>query len=225
MGKGGEIMTEKRFEENKPAQIDYLQEWPQLLAHKTIGVGLTGSFCTMRKVLNQLARLAELPGVDIWPVLSGNVQQLDSKFGQAAEWREALAALAPVVRPPICTIPEAEPIGPQSPLDVMLLAPCTGNTLARLAMGLTDGPVLMAAKAHLRNEKPLLIALASNDALGLNAKNLGLLLAAKQIYFVPLGQDDPLKKPNSLIFDDKLLLPAAAAALQRRQLQPVLREF
>lgn len=201
------------------------EDWQQTLRGKTIGVGLCGSFCTMRKVLRELARLAELPGVDIWPVLSENVQHLDNKFGRAVEWRRALADMGEVVRQPITTIPDAEPIGPLSPLDVMMLAPCTGNTLARLAMGITDGPVLMAAKAHLRNEKPLLIALASNDALGLNAKNLGLLLNAKNIYFVPLGQDDPIKKPNSLIFDEKLLLPALAAALQGRQLQPLLREY
>jgi len=212
------IDTNKQLDKQTP-------DWPELLAGKTIGVGLCGSFCTMRKVLAELARLAELPGVDIWPVLSENVQRLDSKFGKAAEWREALAGMGAAVRRPILTIPEAEPIGPLSPLDVMVLAPCTGNTLARLAWGITDGPVLMAAKAHLRNEKPLLVALASNDALGLNAKNLGLLLAAKNIYFVPLGQDDPVKKPNSLIFDEKLLLPALAAALQGRQLQPLLRQY
>ena len=200
-------------------------EWPQALAGKTIGVGLCGSFCTMRKVLHELAVLSELPGVEIWPVLSENVQKLDSKFGPAAEWRAALDGMGAVVRKPITTIPEAEPIGPLAPLDVMMLAPCTGNTLARLALGITDGPVSMAAKAHLRNEKPLLIALASNDALGLNAKNLGLLLNAKNVYFVPLGQDDPIKKPNSLIFDEKLRLPALAAALQGRQLQPLLREY
>ncbi len=217
-------MTDFKLKEKDETYMQNLAEdWRRQLSGKTIGVGLCGSFCTMRKVLEELARLAELPGVDIWPVLSQNVQRLDSKFGPAAEWREALAAMGGAVRQPICTIPEAEPIGPLSPLDVMMLAPCTGNTLAKLALGITDGPVLMAAKAHLRGGKPLLIALASNDALGLNAKNLGLLLAAKNIYFVPLGQDDPIKKPNSLIFDSKLLLPALAAALNRRQIQPLLK--
>ena len=107
----------------------------------------------------------------------------------------------------------------------MLLAPCTGNSMAKLALGITDGPVLMAAKAHLRNQKPLLIALATNDALGANAKNLGALLNVKNVYFVPLGQDDPLKKPASLIFDAEVLLPALAAAACGKQLQPVLREY
>lgn len=199
------------------------QDWRQVLAGQNIGVGMTGSFCTMSRVLDKLAELTRLPGVVLQPILSENVQQLDSKFGPAALWRQRLAAMG--AAEPICTIPTAEPIGPNAPLSVMLLAPCTGNTLAKLAYGITDGPVLMAAKAHLRNQRPLLIALASNDALGLNAKNLGLMLNAKNVYFVPLGQDDPLKKPNSLIFDQELLLPALAAAIEGRQLQPVLREY
>lgn len=198
-------------------------DWREVLRGKTVGVGLTGSFCTMRQVLAKLKELKTVPDLKLIPVLSENVQRLDSKFGRAAEWREQLAALGAAA--PILSIPEAEPIGPTACLDVMLLAPCTGNTLAKLALGLTDGPVLMAAKAHLRNQKPLLIALASNDALAANAKNLGLLLNAKNVYFVPLGQDDPLKKPASLIFDQEALLPALAAAYQGRQLQPVLREY
>lgn len=196
--------------------------WQEELCGKTIGVGLCGSFCTMRRVLARLYELKAGCDVEIIPILSENVQRLDSKFGAAAEWREQLAEIA---AEPILTIPEAEPIGPNSPLDVMMLAPCTGNTLAKLAMGITDGAVLMAAKAHLRNQKPLLIALATNDALSANAKNLGLLLNCKNIYFVPLGQDDPVRKPASLIFDDALLLPALAEASQGRQIQPILREY
>lgn len=197
--------------------------WREALAHKHIGVGMTGSFCTMSRVLDKLEELCRLPGVSLQPILSENVQRLDSKFGPAALWRQRLAAMG--AAEPICTIPAAEPIGPGAPFEVMVLAPCTGNTLAKLAYGITDGPVLMAAKAHLRNQRPLLIAFASNDALGLNAKNLGLLLNVKNIYFVPLGQDDPEKKPNSLIFDQELFLPALAAALNGHQLQPVLREY
>lgn len=198
-------------------------KWQEVLRGKTVGVGLCGSFCTMRRVLARLKELKEGAGAEIIPILSENVQRLDSKFGEAAEWRGQLAAMG--AAEPILTIPQAEPIGPNSSLDVMMLAPCTGNTLAKLALGITDGAVLMAAKAHLRNQKPLLIALATNDALGANAKNLGLLLNCKNIYFVPLGQDDPVKKPASLIFDDELLLPALAEALSGRQIQPILREY
>lgn len=200
-----------------------MANWQEVLRGKSVGVGLCGSFCTMRRVLARLKELKDGADTSITPILSENVQRLDSKFGQAAEWREALRELG--AAEPLLTIPQAEPIGPNSPFDVMLLAPCTGNTLAKLAMGITDGAVLMAAKAHLRNQKPLLIALATNDALGANAKNLGLLLNCKNIYFVPMGQDDPVKKPASLIFDDALLLPALAEALSGRQFQPILREY
>ena len=205
--------------------VDFVENsnWQEILRGKTVGVGLTGSFCTMRKVLNELRRLKSVPGVELVPILSENVQRLDSKFGRAAEWCEALAAMG--AREPILTIPQAEPIGPSACLDVLMLAPCTGNTMAKLACGITDGPVLMAAKAHLRNQKPLLIAPASNDALAANAKNLGLLLNSKNVYFVPMGQDDPLKKPSSLIFDTQMLLPALALAVQGRQIQPILRQY
>ena len=120
------------------------------------------------------------------------------------------------------TIDQAEPIGPKSLLDLLIILPCTGNTAAKLANGITDSPVLMAAKAHLRNEKPLLISISTNDALGMNMKNIGLLLNAKNIYFVPFGQDNPEKKPNSMIAKTDLVIPAAEAALEGRQYQPVI---
>ncbi|MBQ3199504.1 MAG: dipicolinate synthase subunit B [Firmicutes bacterium] len=205
--------------------VDFAENgsWQESLRGKTVGVGLTGSFCTMRKVLDELKRLKSVPGVELVPILSENVQRLDSKFGRAAEWREALAAMG--AREPILTIPQAEPIGPSACLDVLMLAPCTGNTMAKLACGITDGPVLMAAKAHLRNQKPLLIAPASNDALAANAKNLGMLLNSKNVFFVPMGQDDPERKPTSLIFDAQMLLPALGLAVQGRQIQPILRQY
>lgn len=198
-------------------------DWQAALDGKTVGVGLCGSFCTMQRVLNKLAELKQGCNVKIVPILSENVQRLDSKFGPAADWRRQMAEMG--AERPLVTIPQAEPIGPGALLDVMMLAPCTGNTLAKLALGITDGAVLMAAKAHLRNGRPLLIALASNDALSANAKNLGLLLNVKNVYFVPLGQDDPERKPASLIFDDELLLPALGEALCGRQIQPILREY
>ena len=120
------------------------------------------------------------------------------------------------------TISEAEPIGPGSLLDLLILLPCTGNTIAKLANGITDTPTLMAAKAHLRNEKPLLLSISTNDALGMNMKNIGLLLNAKHIYFIPFGQDNPQKKPNSMIAHTELLIPAAQAALEGKQYQPLI---
>ena len=120
------------------------------------------------------------------------------------------------------TIAQAEPIGPKSLFDILVLFPCTGNTMAKLANGITDSPSLMAAKAHLRNNKPLLVSISTNDALGMNMKNIGLLLNAKNIYFVPFGQDDPEKKPNSMIAHTELLIPALEAALEGRQYQPVI---
>lgn len=125
-------------------------------------------------------------------------------------------------RPPMLTIAQAEPIGPGSLLDLLIILPCTGNTIAKLANGITDTPVLMAAKAHLRNEKPLLLSISTNDALGMNMKNIGLLLNAKHIYFIPFGQDNPQKKPNSMIAHTQLLIPAAQAALDGKQFQPIL---
>ena len=120
------------------------------------------------------------------------------------------------------TIPQAEPIGPGSLLDILVLFPCTGNTLAKLANGITDTPALMAAKAHLRNNKPLLISISTNDALGMNMRNIGLLMNAKNVYFIPFGQDNPKKKPNSMIAHTELLIPSIEAALEGHQYQPVI---
>lgn len=120
------------------------------------------------------------------------------------------------------TIPQAEPIGPGGLLDILVIFPCTGNTIAKLANGITDTPVLMAAKAHLRNNKPLLISISTNDALGINMKNIGMLLNSKNIYFIPFGQDNPAKKPNSMIAHTQLLIPSLEAALSGRQYQPVI---
>ena len=121
------------------------------------------------------------------------------------------------------TIAQAEPIGPKSLLDILVIFPCTGNTLAKLCSGITDSPVLMAAKAHLRNDKPLVISVSTNDALGINMKNIGALMNMKNIYFVPFWQDDPVKKPNSMIADTSLLIPTVEKALEGRQYQPVIR--
>ena len=187
-----------------------------------IGFALTGSFCTFTRILEVMKGLAEA-GADIHPIFSKNVAEMDSRFWKS---REFIAKVQEITgRQGIFTIQEAEPIGPKGYLDVMVLAPCTGNTMAKLAAGITDTPVLMAAKAHLRNEKPLIIAVSTNDALGMNLKNIGLLMNTKNIYFVPFGQDDCVKKPLSLVAHMESIPDTIAAALNRKQLQPVVREY
>jgi dipicolinate synthase subunit B len=190
-----------------------------LLQDVKIGFAFTGSFCTFAKVVPELDRIAS-EGADILPVISNAVDLYDTKFGRADEWKTKIEAITG--KKLIKTIIDAEPIGPKALLDIMVVAPCTGNTLGKLANGITDTPVTMACKAHLRNGRPLLIAVATNDGLGVNAKNLGMLLNAKNVYFVPFGQDDPQKKCNSLVAHFDLLLPAIQQALKGEQLQPVL---
>lgn len=184
-----------------------------------IGFAFTGSFCTFAKVIPELEKIAA-EGADILPVISYAVDSFDTKFGKADEWKSKIETICG--KKLIKTIIDAEPIGPKALLDIMVVAPCTGNTLGKLANGITDTPVTMACKAHLRNGRPLLIALATNDGLGANAKNIGLLANTKNVFFVPFGQDDPLKKNNSLMSKFELLIPAIQAALKGKQLEPVL---
>lgn len=193
--------------------------WDLSLQGKKIGFGLTGSHCTLERVFPALERLVA-EGADVIPVVSEAVALTETRFGTPETWLNRLYQITG--KRPIRRIPEAEPIGPQKLLDVMVVAPCTGNTLAKLANAITDTPVLMACKAHLRNQRPVVLAIATNDGLGINAKNLGLLLAMKNIYFVPFGQDSPTAKPNSLDADLGLLVPTIEAALASRQLQPIL---
>lgn len=190
---------------------------------KTIGLGLTGSFCTMNSVLTEIAKIKSAYNLKIQPIMSENVDHMDTKFGTAEGWKNKLAEME--CEPTIKTIVAAEPIGPTASLDLMIIAPCTGNTLAKLALGITDGAVLMAAKAHLRNRKPLVIAFASNDALGINAKNFGILLAMENVYFVPLGQDSPDKKPNSLVFKVEKIADTMESAMKNKQIQPLFLEY
>lgn len=189
------------------------------LENKQIGVALTGSFCTFDQVFPQLEALVA-GGARVQTIFSGASQTTDSRFGHADDFMQKAKEITGLW--PLLTIPQAEPIGPKSLLDILIILPCTGNTAAKLANGITDTPVLMAAKAHLRNEKPLLLSLSTNDALAMNMKNIGLLLNAKHIYFVPFGQDDPIKKPNSMVANVDLLIPAAEAALEGKQLQPII---
>ncbi|MDO4297535.1 MAG: dipicolinate synthase subunit B [Lachnospiraceae bacterium] len=189
------------------------------LKGKQIGVAFTGSFCTYKQVFTELQKLVD-EGAVVQTIFSDASQTLDSRFGKAEDFirkAEEMTGMKPMM-----TIPEAEPIGPKSLLDILVIFPCTGNTIAKLANGITDTPVLMAAKAHLRNNKPLLISISTNDALGMNMKNIGLLLNAKNVYFIPFGQDNPEKKPNSMIAHTELLIPSLEAALEGRQYQPII---
>lgn len=189
------------------------------LEGKSIGIALTGSFCTYDKVFSQIVKLKEA-GADIHTIFSQSAGRIDSRFGKAKDFMERAEEVTG--RKPMTTISEAESIGPKAFLDILVIFPCTGNTLAKLANGITDTAVLMAAKAHLRNGKPLLISISTNDALGMNMKNIGLLMNAKNIYFLPFGQDNPKQKPNSMIAQTQLLIPSIEAALEGRQLQPVI---
>lgn len=189
------------------------------VAGKKIGFGLTGSFCTLEKSLEQMERLAFF-GAEIVPILSHIVESCDTRFGTAQYFRNRIEIITG--KKCITTIVAAEPIGPNNTLDLMTVLPCTGNTLAKIANGITDTSVTMAVKAQLRNNKPVLLGIATNDGLGANAKNIGLLQNVKNIYFVPYRQDAPTKKINSLICAMELFIPSVEAALDGIQLQPVL---
>ena len=184
-----------------------------------IGFGITGSFCTFGRVKNELEKMAEA-GADITPVFSFNTQITNTRFADAGKFVNEIEKICG--KAGMKTIAQAEPVGPKALFDVMVIAPCTGNTLAKLCAGITDSPVLMAAKAHLRNERPLVISVSTNDALGINFKNIGYLMNMKNVYFVPFGQDDPVKKPKSMIVDMSKIPDAVEAALEGRQLQPVI---
>ncbi len=184
-----------------------------------VGFALCGSFCTISRALDEAALLAV--EYDLVPIVSGNVKNTDTRFGTAASVLERLSSVTG--REIIDTVMDAEPLGPKEPLDALLIAPCTGNTLAKLANGITDTAVTMAAKAHLRQGRPLVIALASNDAMSANLKNVATLLNRKSVYFVPMLQDDPEKKPSSLVADFGLIPEALKAALSGKQIYPLFR--
>ena len=187
---------------------------------KRLGLALCGSYCTYEKLFKAAEKLAET--YDLIPIMSENAAETDSRFGTATEHIKRLMLLSG--HKVVTTIAEAEPLGPKTPLDALLIAPCTGNTLAKLSHGITDTAVTMAAKAHLRNGRPVIIALSTNDGLSGSAENIARLLNRKHVYFVPFRQDDPVKKPRSLQADFSLLEETVQAALQGRQLQPILKE-
>lgn len=183
-----------------------------------IGFAMCGSFCTFQSVFPAMEAVAGAHNVI--PILSGSVCKIDSRFGTAQEhWKRILEICG---KPPLCTVEEVEPFGPKKLLDVLIIAPCTGNTLAKLAHSIADTPVTMAAKSHLRNARPVLIAVSTNDALAGGAENIGKLLAKKHYYFVPFGQDDPIRKPTSMVADFSKIPEALAQVLEGKQIQPIL---
>lgn len=184
-----------------------------------VGFSLTGSFCTFEKSLIQMEKLKN-EGCDLIPIMSYNAYNLDTRFGKADDFRERIEKISG--REIISTITAAEPIGPKGLTDIMVVLPCTGNTLAKLANGIYDTPVTLAVKSHLRNQRPVVIGVSTNDSLSATAKNIGLLLNSKHYYFVPMRQDDPLKKPFSVVCDFELLSETLEAALYGKQLQPIL---
>ena len=186
---------------------------------KKIGFAICGSFCTFSKVMVEVKNLVDM-GYDVYPIMSEMASSTDTRFGKAEEFKTYLREVTG--KDIITTIKGAEPIGPKGYLDALVLAPCTGNTLAKIAGGITDSAVAMAAKANLRNERPLVIAVSTNDGLAGNAKNIGILLARKNIYFVPFGQDDYKGKPDSLVADMTQIPAALSSALCGKQHQPIL---
>lgn len=192
------------------------------LRGKTIGFALAGSHCTLEQIFRPLRELSG-EGADIIPIVSHSVATVATRFGTPEEWRAGLREITG--REPLRDIAEVEPLGPRKLLDALVVAPCTGNTMARLANAITDSAVTMAVKSTLRNQRPVVLAISTNDGLGLNAKNWVTLLNTKNIYFVPFGQDNPYEKPNSLVAHLELLLPTLLAAMEGRQLQPLLVPF
>lgn len=184
-----------------------------------VGFAFCGSFCTFRQAMTALERVHARYG-DVTPIVSETSAATDSRFGPAHEYMREMERICD--KRVIDSIPKAEPIGPKHLLDVLVICPCTGNTLAKLANGITDTTVTMAAKAHLRNGGPVVLCLATNDGLAASAKNIGTLLDKKNVYFVPFGQDDPVEKPTSLVADFSRVNDAIDAALRREQLQPLL---
>ncbi len=183
-----------------------------------IGFAMCGSLCTFDAVFPVMEAVAK--SHTLIPILSRPASTIDSRFGSAREHVQRVADICG--RYPLNTIEEVEPIGPKKLLDALIIAPCTGNTLAKLAHSIADGPVTMAAKSHLRNGRPVLIAVSTNDALAGAAENIGRLLARKNYYFVPFGQDDPVRKPTSMVADFSKIPEALALALEGKQIQPML---
>lgn len=190
-----------------------------MIRNPRIGFALCGSFCTFERVIGVLEGMTAA-GMDVYPIMSEVSAATDTRFGRAEDFEARLVRACG--RPVIKTIHDAEPIGPKKLLDVLVIAPCTGNTLGKLASGIADSAVTLAAKAHLRNERPVVIAVSSNDALAANAANIGALLNRRGYYFVPMTQDDPVKKPRSVVARMELIPETVAEALEGRQIEPII---
>ena len=186
----------------------------------TVGFAVTGSFCTLKKTVAHIRALTE-NGADVIPIMSEITYNTDTRFGKAEDFISEIKSITG--NEIITSIKGAEPIGPKNILDALIIAPCTGNTLSKIALGMTDSCVAMAAKANLRNENPLVIAVSTNDGLGASAQNIAHLMNAKNVYFVPFGQDDAVKKPNSLVADMSKIADTLDFALSGRQIQPILK--
>lgn len=189
------------------------------LKDKKIGFTLTGSFCTFQKVIPKIKEIKKL-GADIIPIMSFNSYNLDTKFGKAKDFIDEIEEITK--RKIIHTIQDAEPIGPKKMTDIMIIAPCSGNTMAKLACDIIDTPATMAAKSHLRNNRPLVIAPSTNNGLSGNAENIGKLLNRKNYYFVPFRQDNPITKPRSIVFDAEYIIKTIEYALEGEQISPIL---
>lgn len=191
------------------------------LQGKRIGFGITGSHCTYDIVFPEIEKLVN-EGVEVIPIVTSTVKRTETRFGRGEDWIERIEKVTG--HHVVDTIVKAEPLGPKMPLDCMVIAPLTGNSMSKLANALTDSPVLMAAKATMRNHRPVVVAISTNDALGLNGINLMKLMAAKDLYFVPYGQDDPHNKPNSMVARMSMIRETIIAALKGEQCQPVIIE-
>ena len=184
-----------------------------------IGFGITGSFCTIKSVVKELENICNA-GADVYPVFSNNVASIDNRFNKATELREKVESITH--KKIIDTIERAEPFGPKNIADIFVIAPCTGNTITKISLGITDTPVTMACKATLRNKKPVVIAISTNDGLSCCAKNIGSLLNYKNYFFVPFGQDDYINKETSIVADMTKIIPTIECALDNKQIQPIL---
>ena len=189
------------------------------LKDKKIGFVLTGSFCTFSKTIPKMKELIE-KGAEVIPIMSFNSYNLDTKFGKAQDFINEIEEITE--KKIIHTIQEAEPIGPKRLTDIMVVAPCSGNTMAKLACDIIDTPATMAVKSHLRNNLPVVIAPSTNNGLSGNAKNIGILLNRKHYYFVPFRQDNPITKPRSIVFDSEYIVKTIESALEHEQIEPIL---
>lgn len=183
-----------------------------------VGYGLSGSFCTFEKTYTQIRQLLA-QGMDVTPILSFHAATVDTRFGEAEEWKMKLEAVTG--HKALTTLTDVEPIGPKGYFDVLVIAPCTGTTLGKLANGISDTPITLAVKSHLRRSRPVVLAVSTNDALGASMRSIALLKNTKHLYFVPMGQDDVLTKPNSLVADFTRIGDTIACAMAGLQIQPL----